>query len=205
MAEYLKPNPDWEPHEKPAIPGSASMPWHPPPVRVAYAAVAVLVGITGGLGNALVSANLPQIQGGLGLTPSQGAWLPAAYIMANVTANLLVFKFRQQFGMRLFAEIGLGLYALVTLLHLLVSGFEMAVLVRAVSGFAGATATTLATLYMLQAFPKAYTGKALVLGVGIGQLAVPLAWLLSPALLDLGSGTTFTGSKPAWRCAPSPP
>ena len=186
MAAYLKPIPDWEEHEKPTLPGSASMPWHPPLVRVAYACISLWVGITAGLGNALVSANLPAIQGGLGLTPSQGAWLPAAYIMANVTANLVVFKFRQQYGMRLFAEIGLGLYALVTVLHLLVSGFEMAVLVRAVSGFAGAAASTLATLYMLQAFPKAYTGKALVLGVGIAQLAVPLAWLLSPALLNFG-------------------
>ncbi|HEX9173921.1 MAG TPA: MFS transporter, partial [Telluria sp.] len=85
MTQYLKPNPDWEEHEKPTIPGSASMPWHPPIVRLAYACVAVLVGITGGLGNALVSVNLPTIQGHLGLTPSQAAWLPASYVMANVT------------------------------------------------------------------------------------------------------------------------
>ena len=50
MPEYLKPIPDWEEHEKPTLPGSASMPWHPPHRRVAYALVALLVGITGGLG-----------------------------------------------------------------------------------------------------------------------------------------------------------
>jgi MFS family permease len=177
VAHYLKPNPDWEEHEKPAIPGSASMPWHPPHIRLAYAFVALLVGITGGLGNALMTVNLPTIQGQLGLTPSQAAWLPASYVMVNVTANLLVFKFRQQYGMRLFTEIGLGLYAFVTLLHLLVGTFETTVLVRAVSGFAAAATTTLGTLYMLQALPKKYTGKMLVLGVGIAQLATPLAWL----------------------------
>ena len=186
MVQLLKPTPNWEEHEKPGLPGSPSMPYHTPGVRVAYALVALLVGITGGLGNALVSANLPTIQGQLGLTPSEATWLPAAYVMVNITVNLLVFKFRQQYGMRLFAEIGLALYAAVTVLHLLVGGFTMAVAVRAVSGFAGAAATTLSMLYMLQAAPRAYTGKMVVIGVGIPQLATPLAWLLSPTLLVYG-------------------
>ncbi|MGX4642579.1 MFS transporter [Massilia sp. SYSU DXS3249] len=186
MAQLLKPTPDWEEHEKPTLPGSASMPYHRPAVRLAYALVALLVGITGGLGNALVSANLPTIQGQLGLTPSEATWLPAAYVMVNITVNLLVFKFRQQYGLRLFTEIGLGLYAAVTLLHLLVGGFGSTVVVRAVSGFAGAAATTLSMLYMLQAAPRAYTGKMVVIGVGIPQLATPLAWLLSPTLLVYG-------------------
>ena len=186
MAVLLKPTPNWEEHEKPTLPGSASMPYHTPAVRAAYACVALLVGITGGLGSALVTANLPIIQGQLGLTPSEGAWLPAAYVMVNITVNMLVFKFRQQYGLRLFAEIGLGLYAALTLLHLLVGGFAMAVVVRAASGFAAATATTLSMLYMLQAAPRAYTGKMVVIGVGIPQLATPLAWLLSPTLLVYG-------------------
>jgi hypothetical protein len=63
MAQLLKPTPDWKVHEKPGLPGSPSMPYHTPLVRLAYAAVALLVGINGGLGNALVSANLPTIQG----------------------------------------------------------------------------------------------------------------------------------------------
>mgnify|MGYP000152979034 CR=1 FL=1 len=138
------------------------------------------------MGNALVSANLPIIQGQLGLTPSEATWLPAAYVMVNITVNLMVFKFRQQYGLRLFAEIGLALYVAVTLLHLLVGGFGMAVAVRAVSGFAGASATTLSMLYMLQAMPRAYTGKMVVIGVGIPSLATPLAWLLSPTLLVYG-------------------
>jgi MFS family permease len=186
MAQLLRPTPDWEEHEKPTLPGSASMPYHTPAVRLAYALVALLVGITGGLGNALVSANLATIGGQLGLTPSEATWLPAAYVMVNITVNLMVFKFRQQYGLRLFAEIGLALYAAVTLLHLLVGGFTMAVAVRAVSGFAGAAATTLSMLYMLQAMPRAYTGKMVVIGVGIPSLATPLAWLLSPTLLVYG-------------------
>lgn len=186
---YLKPVPDWQEHEKPSMPGSPSMPWHPPWRRVAYAFVAILVGITGALGNGLVTANLPVLQGQLGLTPSEGAWLSAAYVMVNVTANLLVFKCRQQFGMRWFAEIGLGVYAVLTLLHLAVGTFETTLAVRAASGLAGAACSTLCLLYMLQSMPRTHTGKMLVIGVGIGQLAAPLAWVVSPALLNQGGGS----------------
>ncbi len=186
MAQYLRPIPEWEEHEKPTLPGSASMPWHPPHRRLAYALVALLVGITGGLGNALVTANLPFLQGQLGLTPAQGSWLVAAYAMVNVTANLLAFKFRQQYGIRLFAEIGLGLYAALAVLHLFVGSFETTLLMRAASGFAGAACSTLGTLYMLQSLPRRFTGNLLVVGVGISQLAVPIAWLVSPGLVDSG-------------------
>lgn len=182
----LKPIPDWEEHEKPTLPGSASMPWHPPHRRAAYAAVAVLVAITGGLGNALLSANLPWIQGQMGLQPGEANWLAAAYVMVNVTANLLVFKFRQEYGIRLFAELGLGIYAALAVLHLAVGGLATTLLVRAASGFAGAACTTLGTLYMLQALPRRYVGNLLVVGMSLSQLAVPLAWLVSPGLLDHG-------------------
>lgn len=184
--QLLKPLPDWTEDEKPSMPGSPSTPHHPFPVRIAYGLVALLIGITGGLGTALVSANLPAIQGDLGLTPVEGSWLTAAYMMVNISANLLVFKFRQQYGMRLFAEIGLSLYAFFTLLHLYIDTFAMGMIVRAASGFAGASVSTLAIFYMLQAFGKARMVNGLILGLGISQLATPLAWILSPALSDMG-------------------
>ena len=85
---YLQRPPDWEEHEKPTLPGSPAMPYHPPWERACYALVAVLVGLTGGLGNALFTANLPTIQGQLGLTSAEAAWLTGAY----VTWGLLVFS-----------------------------------------------------------------------------------------------------------------
>lgn len=155
-------------------------------MRAAYILVGFLLGITGGLGNALVSANLPSIQGALGLTPVEGSWLVAVSLMVSISSNLILFKFRQQYGLRLFAEIGLTLYAAVCILHLFVHGFASAVFVRAVSGFAAGTVSALSTMYMLQAFPKARMGQGLVIALGVTQLATPLAWLLSPALIDLG-------------------
>lgn len=186
MPHYLEPVPNWEPHERPSMPGSPAILLHSNPVRVAYACVSILVGLTGGLGNALFIANLPSIQGDLGLTPSQAAWLPASYFMVNVSTNLLLIKFRQQYGLRRFAEIGLGLYAALTIAHVFVEGFTMAVFVRAASGLAAGTTTSLALLYMLQAFRRADLPKGVIIGFGLTQFATPIAWLLSPALLDLG-------------------
>jgi MFS family permease len=181
---YLRRPPAWEEHEKPALPGSPGMIYHPPWERACYALIAVLVGITGSLGNALFTANLPTIQGQMGLTPSEAAWLSASYVTLNMTANLLVYKFRQQFGMRLFAEIGLGLYAVLCVLHLVLGSAESLLWLRGASGLAAAACTSLCTLYMLQALPRKFVLKMLVLGAGISQLAAPLAWLLSPSLLQ---------------------
>ena len=98
----------WLPHEKPTLPGSPSTPLHSPAKRLAYGLVGLLVAITGGLGNALVTANLVFLQGALGATTAEMAWLPAAYVMTNVSMNLLLVKFRQQFGLRAFTEVFLG-------------------------------------------------------------------------------------------------
>ena len=69
----------------------------------------------------------------LGAYSTETTWLPAAYVMANASMNLLLVKFRQQFGLRLFTEIFLVLYALVTFAHLFVNDLASAIAVRAVS------------------------------------------------------------------------
>ncbi|MFP3345166.1 hypothetical protein R0J87_22050, partial [Halomonas sp. SIMBA_159] len=73
----------WQPHERPTLPGSASTPVHPTPRRIAFALVGIVVALTGGLSNALVTANLVYLQGTLGAYAAEMAWLPAAYVMTN--------------------------------------------------------------------------------------------------------------------------
>ncbi|WP_245892695.1 MFS transporter [Novosphingobium guangzhouense] len=187
----MERTPDWHPDEVPMIPGSPASIRHRPSIRVAYLTVGILITITSGLANALVSANLPQIQGALGLTPVRGAWLPAAYVMVNLSANLILFKARQQFGIRRFAEVALAAYLAITALHLFVDDYPTALLVRGASGFVGAPLSSLGFYYVMQGFPKHLMGKAIVVGFGLTQLALPLAWLLSPALLDLGDWHTL--------------
>ncbi|CRM11849.1 MFS transporter [Pseudomonas sp. 52 E 6] len=175
----------WEPHERPSLPGSPSTPLHPTHKRWLFAMVGVLVAITGGLGNALVIANLQYLQGALGATTAEMAWLPAAYVMTNVCMNLLLVKFRQQFGLRVFTEVFLVLYALVTFGHLFVNDLSSAIAVRAAHGMVGAALSSLGLYYMIQAFPAKWRLKALVLGLGTAQLALPLARLFSEDLLQI--------------------
>ncbi|HZX77455.1 MFS transporter [Lysobacter sp.] len=177
---------EWQPHERPTLPGSPSTPLHSPARRAAFAVVGFIVAITGGLGNALVTANLLNLQGAIGATSAEIAWLPAAYVMTNVSANLILVKFRQQFGLRLFTEAFLLLYALVTFAHLFVNDLNSAIAVRAAHGIAAAAMSTLGLYYMMQAFPAAHRLRGLVVGIGVAQLALPLARIFSAELLEFG-------------------
>ncbi len=184
---------DWTfaPHELPVLPGSPGSPAHPRHRQIAYALIGILLGLTVGFGNALISANTYTLQGALGLDPAEIAWLPTVYVMTNVSINLLMIKFRAQFGLRPFALIFLTLYVLVTLAHLFVHGFATAIAVRAISGMAGAALSSLCLYYVMQALPAKWRLKAVVLGIGIPQCATPLARLFSPDLLAMSQWRTL--------------
>jgi len=77
MDEYAPQK--WLPHERPLLPGSPSTPLHSAPKRLAFLLVGLIVALTGGLGNALVTVNLVYAQGSLGVTSADIQWLPAAY------------------------------------------------------------------------------------------------------------------------------
>ena len=68
---------EWQPHEKPALLGSPSTPEHSTPKRIAYGVVGLLVCLTGALGNAVVTANLQNLQGTFGAWSTEISWLPA--------------------------------------------------------------------------------------------------------------------------------
>ncbi|MCX5517000.1 MFS transporter [Kaistia defluvii] len=172
------------PPAPPAAPAFVPM----PPLRAAiYAGASLLLGLTQGLGLNLVSANLTGLQGPLHATQIEIAWLTAAYMATNITGTMLLYKVRTQFGLRRFAEIGLTIYALVTIAHLFSNDLRSALAVRAVMGIAAAPLSTLAFYYMLEWLPPA---RKLTLGVTFGvlggQLAVPIARVISPDLLELG-------------------
>jgi MFS family permease len=159
-----------------------------PPMRVLlYALASWTIGLTQGFGANLVTANLQAVQANFGATANEAAWLAAAYSSTSITASLLVFKFRTQFGLRIFVELGLALFVAVSIANFLADDLRTAVVVRAVAGFAAAPLGTLAFLYMLEALPPQHK---LTIGVTLGlmgaQAAVPLARLISPHLLEIG-------------------
>jgi MFS family permease len=148
--------------------------------------MSVLVGITQGLGVNMIAANLPAIQGTLGASPVEANWLVTAYSATSVSASLLLIKFRYQYGLRLFADLGLVLFLLVTAAHLLSNDLRSAIAVRAAQGIAAAPLSTLSLLYMIQAFPPERRNTGVALGMAASQLAVPLSRVISPDLLTIG-------------------
>ncbi|MBB1200718.1 MFS transporter [Enterobacteriaceae bacterium 89] len=176
---------DWAPHEKPALLGSPSTPEHPIPRRIAYGIVGLLVCLTGALGNAVVTANLQNLQGTFAAWSTEIAWLPAVYVMTNVSINLLLVKFRQQYGLRAFTEGFLVLYVLVTFFHLFVNDLSSALMVRAAHGMVAAALSSLGIYYQIQAWPARHRLKGLTIGITGSSLAIPLARLFSTELLQL--------------------
>jgi MFS family permease len=177
---------DWHPDEKPTLPGSPSFPKHTPRRRLAYFLVGTLVTLTGGLGNSLTTVNLTNLQGTLGAYAYETNWLPVAYVMTNASMNLLLVKFRQQFGLRAFTEFFLVLYALVTFAHLFVNDLGSAIAVRAAHGMAGAALSTLGLYYTLQAAStRELRPRFIAASLGISQLSQPIAYLFSTRLLEL--------------------
>ena len=173
-------------HERPVVPGSPYNPDHPTSRMWAYGAIGVLTALTGGLGNALVTANISYFQGTLGLTAEEAAWIPAAYATTYICANLILVKFRQQFGLQPFVRLILPGYIVATLLHLWVHGFWSAMLVRAISGVAAAGLTTLGVMLWFQAVRAKWRIHALMIAVSVPQLANPLARVIAPSLLEWG-------------------
>jgi len=165
--------------------GSPSTPVHSTPKRIAYGVVGLLVCLTGALGNAMVAANLQNLQGTFAAWSTEIAWLPAVYVMTNVSINLLLVKFRQQFGLRAFTEGFLVLYVLVTFFHLFVNDLSSALMVRAAHGMVAAALSSLGIYYQIQAWPAKHRLKALTIGITGSSLAIPIARLFSTELLQL--------------------
>jgi MFS family permease len=174
---WRDPGEDWPytPAELPTIPGAPANPTHPLQRRIAYAFAGLLIGITGALGNFLVQVNQPQLQGALGLYADEMVWLPTAYVMAIVPMNLVLVKFREQFGLRLFVVGTVSTYTAITLAHLFVHSFASSIAVRAASGLVGAALTTQSIFYLAQALPLKWRLQAVACGIAIPQLSAPLA------------------------------
>jgi hypothetical protein len=181
------PSPAYEfaPEERPLFPGSPYSPQHPRLRRLGYAAIAVVMAIAATLGNALVTVNLPNLSGALGVYVAQASLLPAAYVAMNACANLMLIKARQQFGIPAVTHTLLLVYAAAGLLQFVVPGFGTALLVRAVSGMTAGGLTTMAIYNMLQVVPPAKRPAALVMGISLGQFGTPLARLFPVEMLAL--------------------
>ena len=152
---------------------------------LAHILAALTLGITQGLGDQFVTANQQTIQGHFSVTSSEAAWLVAAYSATRIPATLLLYKARTQYGLRVFTELGLAVYTVMTLLHLVVHDYDTMVMLRAAAGFAAAPLSTLAILYCVLVLTERFRlSVGLSLGLLGSQITPPLARLISPFVLE---------------------
>lgn len=180
------PEYQFKPHERPFLPGSPATPEHPFRRRIGYAAIGVLIALTAGLSNGLLIANLAQIQGALGITSVEGGWLTAAYSMTNVFTGFLLIKLRQQFGLQTITRIFLIGFVALTGAQVLVHSYETELALRAAAGVIAAGFTPLGFFYIMQAMPATARMSGMIMGVGLSQVALPMARMISPLLLANG-------------------
>lgn len=155
--------------------------------KLLYVAAGLSFFVTQGMGMNIVMANIYQLQGEFSATVAEVAWLSAAYMAPYATFSIALFKVRQQYGLRPFAEISIICFVLASCLNLFVTDIHSAIVVRFVSGMAAAPLSSLGFLYILEAFPAQ---RKLTLGLSIALtgtlLSSPLARIVSPDLLDIG-------------------
>jgi MFS family permease len=168
------------------MPGSPATPTHPMPRRIGYALIGVLVSLTAGFGNGFLIGNLPQIQGALGLTSTEAAWLTAAYSMTNVCTSFMLIKFRQQFGLQRLTRVFLLGFVAISGLQVFIHGYGLELTLRAAAGIVASGFTPLGAFYITQAMPPTARFSGMILGLGLGQVALPLSRLISPFLLANG-------------------
>ncbi|WHA42512.1 MFS transporter [Agrobacterium larrymoorei] len=154
--------------------------------KLIYCAAGLAFFITQGMGMNIVMANIYQLQGEFSGTVAEVAWLSAAYMAPYATFSIALFKVRQQYGLRPFAEISIIAFVFASCLNLFVTDLHSAIVVRFVSGMAAAPLSSLGFLYILEAFP---VQRKLTLGLSIALtgtlLSSPLARILSPTLLQI--------------------
>jgi len=168
------------------MPGSPATPEHPWARRIGYAVIGVIIALTGGLSNGLLIANLPQIQGALGITSVEGGWLTAAYSMTNLCTGFLLIKARQQFGLQQITRIFLLGFVALTGLQVLAHSYETELFIRALAGIIAAGFTPLGFFYIMQSMSAKTRMSGMIIGVGLSQVALPLSRVISPFLLAHG-------------------
>lgn len=171
--------------------GSPATPEHPMPRRIGYALIGALVALTSGLSNGLLLANLPQIQGALGLTSAEAGWLTAAYAMTNVCTGFLLTKARQQFGLQRITRVFLLGFVLLTGAEVLAHSFGSELVIRAAAGVIASALIPLSFFYIMQAMPARLRMGGMIIGLGLSQVALPLSRVISPALMSGGDIQTL--------------
>ncbi len=176
------------PNERPSLPGGPFLPALSSRQRLQYGLTGMIVGIAATFPNSLITVNVPNLPGPLGLDIQEVTWLPAIFVAISATSNLTLAKARIQFGFPAVTKLLLVVDFVVSLIQLFSPNFATAVAARAASGLAAAGLVTLGIYYMLQAFPAKYRIWGTMAAISLGQLGAPLARLVPVDVLTMNNG-----------------
>ena len=177
----------FKPHEMPFMPGSPASPEHPKKRRLAYLAIGLLLALSSGFQNGLLTASLPQLRGDLSLDLQQGGWIQAAYFMAYACMSVLFFKVRKAYGLQRFVRITLFAQLAASLLQLVYHHYEVELIACVAAAVAASGLLVLSIYYMMQGFTGTKKLVGLVIGLGLMQVGTPLAQSLVPLLYGDGN------------------
>ena len=169
FSEVLKP------HELPAAWGSPAKPDLPLKVRFIYGIGWFILLIVGSLQNNLIIAYIRELQGELGLSPFEASCVSAAYYMGNVWVTVVLFKFRQHYGLRIFFFVIFCILIAVNLLELFYKDFSIILIARFGNGLVGSGLSILTIFYALEMLGAKFRPLMFPLSVGLIQIGAALS------------------------------
>ncbi|MDY0744604.1 MDR family MFS transporter [Paucibacter sp. R3-3] len=144
--------------------------------------VAVAAGALGALMATLdisiTNSALPQIQGAVGATGTEGTWISTGYLMSEIVMIPLAAWLTRVFGLRNFLVANAGLFTLFSVLCGLSNNLAMLVLARIGQGFTGGAMIPTAQTIIRTRLPR----HQLPVGMTLFGLIVLLGPLLGPVL-----------------------
>jgi hypothetical protein len=188
---------EFAPHERPMVPGGPYLPSLRPVLRLEYGVTGVIIAMAATFPNSLITVNLPNLPGALGLEVAQVSWLSAIFVAVMATANLTLAKARIQFGFPTVTTVVLVVNCVVGLSQLIWPGFWTSAATRAANGLTAASLIALAMFYMLQAFPPEHRIWGSISAMGMAQLGAPLARLVPLDVLTMNNGLGLHLIEPA--------
>lgn len=157
-----------------------------------YIMTATILSWTQGLGMYMVLASIQQIQGYFHATATETTWLVGAYMAPYASLPIFLIKIRTQFGLRNFAMGAIICFIIVCLMHIFVTDYHAALIVRFLGGITAAPLSSLAFLYMIEPYmiEPFVPAKKITAGISLNlinvSLAMPLSRLIAPSLLASG-------------------
>ncbi|MCW1874242.1 MFS transporter [Erwinia sp. INIA-01] len=158
---------------------------HPKCEVFLYITAALILGLSQGFSINLFASNIASIQGYVGLTQDDMLLLNSVFYMSNLTAIMLLYKFRAFVGLKLFAELGLVMFLICSVLQLYSHNSIMAFITRFLMGISSAPLNTLAVFYVNE---KIKSHRKILIGLTLGmfgsQLAVSFSSIVTNWIID---------------------